>query len=133
MAAKFNDEFIKETEKKLADNLYKAAVYLKGKVKEALNTTGNPYLASAGPSGRHYKNENPSEPGEAPHKMLGNLMRSIAHAMSEDGKTAYVGSNLEYALFLEVGTVKMAPRPFFRTTLTEEAETIKKIIATGTK
>jgi HK97 gp10 family phage protein len=131
MSAKFNDRFIGDLERKLADNLEKAAIYLKGKVKENLNTTGGPYLDSEGPAGRHYRNEEVSAPGDFPHKMLGNLQRSIAHAMSADRKTAYVGSNLDYALFLEVGTIKMAPRPFFRPTLAVEGDTIKKIIASG--
>lgn len=131
MSAKFNDDFLNDVEKKLGQNLEKAAIYLKGKIKEALNTTGEPYLASQGPGGRHYKNEEVSAPGENPHKMIGNLQRSVAHAMEPDKKTAYVGSNLDYALFLEVGTSKMAARPFFLPTLKAEADTISKIIATG--
>ena len=90
MAAKFNDDFLKDVETKLGQNLEKAAIYLKGKIKETLNTTGEPYLASDGPSGRHYKNEEVSEPGQPPHKMLGNLQRSVAHAMEADKQTAYV-------------------------------------------
>jgi HK97 gp10 family phage protein len=131
--ATFNDKFIDGVEKQLKDNLFKAAVYLKTKIKERLNVTGNPILASRGPGGRHYRNETVSAPGDAPHKMLGNLQRSIAHAVDSDGKTAYVGSNLDYALYLEIGTSKMAARPFFRPIFQEEADTLAKILTTGTK
>ncbi len=131
MSAKFNDDVLTDLEKKLGQNLERAAIYLKSKIKENLNTTGEPYLASEGPSGRHYKNEDVSAPGEFPHKMLGNLQRSVAHAMEADKSKAYVGSNLAYALYLEVGTSKMAARPFFRPTLLAEADAIAKILAMG--
>lgn len=133
MAAKFNDKFLDDVERELAKNLERAAIFLKGRIKETLNTSGQPYVASKGPAGRHYRNEEVSQPGEAPHKMLGNLQRSIAHAMETDGSAAYVGSNLPYALFLEVGTSKMEARPFFRPTLIVEADVLGRIIATGNK
>ena len=43
------------------------------------------------------------------------------------------GSEMPYALFLEIGTSKMAARPFFRPAFFTEADAIARIISTGTK
>lgn len=42
----------------------------------------------------------------------GRLRASITHAVEED--TAYVGTNVEYAPYVELGTSKMAARPYLR-------------------
>lgn len=44
----------------------------------------------------------------------GRLRSSIATEMSRDSKgvVAYVGSNVEYAIYLEMGTSRMAARPY---------------------
>lgn len=42
----------------------------------------------------------------------GALRNSISHAYDSD--SAYVGTNLEYAPYVEMGTSKMPPRPFIR-------------------
>lgn len=124
------DEFIKNLEQQLGDNLEKAAIYLKDRVKEAVNQS-QPYERYIGENGVYYKGDDPSEPGEAPKKITGTLQRSITHKMSTDRQHAYVGSNLDYAYYLEFGTSKMAARPFLRSTLIEEADAIAKIVTTG--
>jgi hypothetical protein len=60
-----------------------------------------------------------SAPGEAPAGDTGTLMISISHTMvqTDSGIGAEVGSPLEYAWFLELGTKLMAPRPFLRPAL----------------
>lgn len=56
----------------------------------------------------------PSSPGEYPKSDTGRLVSSIEVVI--DGLTAYVGSNLNYATFLENGTTNMEARPWlFRT------------------
>jgi HK97 gp10 family phage protein len=124
------DRFLAEVDENLSANLEKAAIYFKGKVKEALNRS-QPYERYKGEKGVYYHGEDPSQPGEAPKKITGFLQRSIAHAMSGDKKQAFVGTNLDYGLYLETGTVKMAARPFLRSTLLKEREKIARIIATG--
>lgn len=42
----------------------------------------------------------------------GRLRGSISPAVSED--SAYIGTNVEYAIFVELGTRKMAPRHFLK-------------------
>lgn len=40
----------------------------------------------------------------------GNLIGSISHATDEDN--AYIGTNVDYAIYVHNGTWKMKPRPF---------------------
>lgn len=76
-------------------------------------------IRAGGRSGRTYVRENPirvvvaSAPGEAPANDLGLLASSITFRLfSTSAMTAYVGSDLYYALDLELGTAQIAPRPF---------------------
>lgn len=59
-----------------------------------------------------------SAPGDPPASDTGSLLGSISHKM-EVGDTVYatVGSPLKYAIWLELGTRYMAPRPFLRPAL----------------
>jgi len=57
----------------------------------------------------------------------GHLRRSITHVLSPNGKEAAVGSNVEYAKFVELGTRKMAARPFLRNALRSNLSKIRKI------
>lgn len=67
------------------------------------------------------KGHNPSQPGEAPAPDTGTLMRSVTHSVeaTRDGATANIGSNLEYARYLEYGTSKMRARPWLSQALTK--------------
>lgn len=44
----------------------------------------------------------------------GRLMNSISWAVDEDTGDVYIGSNVEYAPYVELGTSKMAARPFLK-------------------
>lgn len=67
-------------------------------------------------SGRVYKRgkvwHRASAPGQAPASDTGALIASIMHE-KDAPLTASVGSRLAYAVYLEFGTVKMAPRPLW--------------------
>lgn len=68
----------------------------------------------------------------------GNLKNSITHTV--DGDTAYIGTNVEYAVYVEMGTGRramyggnqtlpgMAPRPYLKPALTENTEKYRQII-----
>lgn len=80
-------------------------------------------IRSSGASGRQYGRRGPgrpphraSAPGEAPASDSGRLMRSYTHMVGVDTNGAYVdvGTNIDYAPFLEFGTSKMLPRPHLR-------------------
>lgn len=55
-----------------------------------------------------------SPPGSPPNSDTGRLMQSIAYVVKEPqkGLEASVGTNLEYGVHLEFGTLNMAPRPW---------------------
>ena len=49
------------------------------------------------------------KPGFCP-VLTGTARRSITHVMDPNGRVVYVGSNVEYFPYIEVGTSKMAAR-----------------------
>jgi len=101
--------------------LNNACVFLEGEVKRTLSKPG---------TGRvYYKGRvkhRASSPGEPPAVDTGRLRSSITHRVERDGKnfSGLVGTNVEYAKDLEMGTAKMAPRPFLRPTLENNKQRI---------
>jgi HK97 gp10 family phage protein len=61
----------------------------------------------------------------------GNLRNSITHELGK--KEARVGTNVEYAPFVELGTVKMAAQPYLNPALEMNRSNIKKIFASAIK
>ncbi len=55
------------------------------------------------------------------------LKRSITHEFPDE-HTAIVGSNVEYAPFVELGTSKWAGKPFLRPALAKNMKAIKKLL-----
>jgi hypothetical protein len=60
-----------------------------------------------------------SAPGESPASDIGLLLNTIEHVMDEDDDGIFfsVGSELDIAKYLELGTRLMFPRPFLRPSL----------------
>lgn len=63
---------------------------------------------------------------EYPAVDTGWLRNSIAHAV--DGDAAYIGTNVEYAPYVELGTVKMKARPYLRPAATEHSDEYKRLM-----
>ena len=49
-----------------------------------------------------------------PNVDTGVLVNSITHQVSPQEQAVYVGTNVEYAPYVELGTVRMKARPFLR-------------------
>ena len=105
-------EFRKRIEEQCLRNMETACLFLEGQIKKDIS----------GPS--------PSAPGEPPGVVSGTLRRSITYEIEkrQESVIGKVGSNEEYALFLEVGTSKMAARPFLRPALAKNRRQIAQIL-----
>lgn len=55
----------------------------------------------------------------------GRLRNSISHAAKE--QTVYIGTNVEYAVYVEMGTVNTKPQPYLKPAVIEHASTYKAI------
>ncbi len=64
-------------------------------------------------------------PESPSYKRTGNLKNKIGHA--HDAEAAYVGDNAEYAIYVEMGTSKMPPRPFIRPAVENHLNEYKEI------
>lgn len=61
----------------------------------------------------------------------GNLRNSISH--DNDGQYAYIGTNVEYAPYVEFGTSRMVERPFLRNAVLNHQSEYKQIFEDGLK
>ena len=61
----------------------------------------------------------------------GRLRGSISHAVGD--KEVFIGTNVEYAPYVELGTHKMAARPFLRNAISHYTDDYKRIIEEGLK
>lgn len=61
----------------------------------------------------------------------GRLRGSISHATDEEA--AYIGTNVEYAPYVELGTYKMAARPFLRNAVANYTDEYQRILEDGLK
>lgn len=77
------------------------------------------------PGGKLSYNKSPSAPGEPPHVQTGQLRGSVAHERT--GMIARVGTNLKKGRALELGTSKMAARPWLRRALAEMTPFIRAV------
>ena len=58
----------------------------------------------------------------------GNMRNSITHDVDEEEPAAYVGTNVEYAPYQELGTIHMAAQPFLKPAVADHSNTYRKII-----
>ena len=58
----------------------------------------------------------------------GNLRNSITHEVDEGEPAAYIGTNVEYAPYQELGTIHMKAQPFLKPAVAGHANEYRKII-----
>ena len=58
----------------------------------------------------------------------GNLRNSITHTVDEDEPAAYIGTDVEYAPYVCLGTIHMAAQPFLKPAVADHANEYRKII-----
>jgi HK97 gp10 family phage protein len=70
-----------------------------------------------------------SLPNTTPAWRTGHLFRSVQYEVGKGQFTVRIGTNVRYGLYLEVGTSKMAPRPWLRPALEKSRKRIVGILA----
>ena len=58
----------------------------------------------------------------------GNLRNSITHDVDNEGPASYIGTNVEYAPYQELGTIHMKAQPFLKPAVADHANEYRKII-----
>ena len=119
------DEWIKKKRDQLAQALTESALVVQAEARQSIlkgPKTGRVYVR------RGRIRHRASGPGQPPASDTGTLARSIVIDVDKDKMTASVGSNVKYAPFLELGTSRMAARPFLKRALEVKRTQIVKII-----
>ena len=57
----------------------------------------------------------------------GNLRNGITHDVDAGEPAAYIGTNVEYAPYQELGTIHMAAHPFLKPAVADHANEFRKI------
>lgn len=57
----------------------------------------------------------------------GRLRNSITHVVKTNGKTVYIGTNVEYAAAVECGTSRQRPQPYLKPAATQHTDEYKTI------
>lgn len=58
----------------------------------------------------------------------GTLRNSITHVVDESEESVYIGTNVEYGPYVELGTVKMDAQPFLRPAASGHGQTYRNIL-----
>ena len=58
----------------------------------------------------------------------GNLRNSITHEVVQPEKAVYIGTNVEYAAYVELGTTRTKAKPYLKPAATEHSTVYKRII-----
>lgn len=105
----------------LGQQLANRAQRLRNSVVEELSRPGTGRTYRTGYKTEPHRTHQASAPGDAPAVNTGRLRQSIT-AVQIKPLHWRVGTNVDYALFLEFGTRRMAPRPFLRPAADRERE-----------
>jgi len=118
-------ELFQKLEKAVGRFVRKGALYIEGQLKSSMAEpkSGNAY--PRGKEGTHIA----SAPGESPAVDSGNLIGSITVLM-ESTLEAKIGTPVEYSIWLEESTERMAQRPLWERTAKESLPTLESMLAT---
>lgn len=78
--------------------------------------------------GSHIEGEAKDELSNTPKRIdTGNLRNSINYQVKESEKAVYVGTNVEYALYVHEGTSRMDPNRFLKNAVDRNRDQIDRI------
>lgn len=79
--------------------------------------------------GIHLTTESQDELENDPRRIdTGNLRNSISNRYVGDEKAVYIGTNVEYGVYVHEGTVKMSPNKFLRNAVERNLDQIQDLI-----
>jgi len=106
--------------------------FVRDKAKELVSRS-QPVRIYGKKAGRSRKGLDPSRPGEPPKKVSGDLRISIKKEFDRAAMAVQIGTRLPYGKHLELGTRKMAARPWLRPTLVNHQAEIRARFGVGGK
>lgn len=135
------DELSKRLEQRLHQALQRSAVMLTTRARILASTPAKRIrrkrtrTTSAGKRGGQYTDYVPSAPGSPPAVRTGFGRRNITYEYDPEKFIARVGvrENADYMAFLEVGTRRIAPRPWLRPALRQTQTAIDTLIKTAVR
>lgn len=130
----YGEQWTREMQAEYRKNIAAAAIYLVNVIKADISQPGT-FRYSVIPGGKFMKtvrNFTHSIPGNPPYLQTGLLRSSISWEFVKGGPSnaelARVGTSLQYGLYLEKGTRKMAARPYIEVNMRKHAPTISAIL-----
>lgn len=63
----------------------------------------------------------------------GDLRNSITHLVQPEELAAYIGTNVEYAAYVELGTYRAKAQPYLKPAIADHVDTYRKIIESELK
>jgi len=125
----FNKKIIGATKDEMRPRVMMATIFVRDQIKRSINIS-------------NHDGSSPSLEGEPPHKVTGDLQRSIASEVVDEGEeiVGRVGTNSPYAPRLEYGfrgtdskgrSIQQGPRPFIRPGFNNNLAIIKRILTSG--
>lgn len=102
-----------------------------GRVKAELEKKAEAALEAVG---IHIEGEAKEELENSPRRVdTGRLKNSITHQIAMGEKAVYIGTNVEYAIYVHEGTSRMAPNRFLKNACTRNEAQVRKFIENGLK
>jgi hypothetical protein len=129
MAVRFNHKIMAAVKREVAKQIIKETYGVDAEAKRLILET--PKTGRLYPRGDRVHQA--SAPGEPFASDTGNAINQIQVSFKDENLTGIVRFGAEYALALEFGTVKMAPRPVARPALANKKEAIEQGIKAAVK
>jgi hypothetical protein len=125
----YGAEYRQLLEKEMVRRLSAAAIYLTSQIQADISQPGTlRYQKGKHKSYSTVYQFTHSAPGNPPYKQHGYLRDSITYEVIPQRLVARVGTPEDYGLYLEMGTRKMAQRPYLRRNLVLARATLRTIL-----
>lgn len=103
-----------------------ASIHVEDHSREAIEAKNAAILRFLTEAGLHLEGEAKEELENTPRRVdTGNLKNSIANQVVQDEDAVYVGTNVEYGIYVHEGTVRMAPNRFLKNAFERNAGQLK--------